>query len=230
MKWLGLIGGTTWHSTAIYYRHLNELASAKLGGVSSAKCILVSLDFQEVVQNQSGGDLSQNESLILDAAVRLKSAGAEGIMLCANTMHFFADKVTEKVSLPVIHIAEATADAIKAQNLSRVALLGTKYTMEMDFYRDKLSASGIEWLIPNAADRDFINKSIFEEMGLGVFSDATRARYVQIIESLKDQGAEGAILGCTEIPMLISAEDVSIPTFDTTLIHAMAASEFALSG
>lgn len=228
MKWLGLIGGTSWHSTALYYRYLNDLANEKLGGVTSAKCILISLDFEEIVRNQSGGDLTQNEPLILEAARGLKAAGAEGIVLCANTMHFYAEKVTETTGLPVVHIAEATAAAIRAQGLKRVALLGTKFTMEMSFFRSKLEAAGIEWVIPGDADREFIHRSITEEMGKGIFTEETRARYIEIIEGLRPQGAEGVILGCTEIPMLLRPDDVSLPMFDTTLIHATAASNFAI--
>jgi len=227
MKWLGLIGGTSWHSTAIYYRCLNELALQKRGGVSSAKCILVSLDFEEIVQNQSGGDLSKNAPLVLDAARRLKAAGAEAIVLCANTMHFYVDQVIAETGLPVVHIAEETAKAIQAQGLKKVALLGTKFTMEMSFFRDKLTAAGIDYVVPNEADRAFIHQTIQDEMGRGLFTEPTRARYIAIIESLD---AEGAILGCTEIPMLLKPGDVSIPTFDTTVIHATAASSLALFG
>ena len=228
MKWLGLIGGTSWHSTAVYYRELNELAAQRQGGVASAKLILVSLDFAEVVANQSGGDLTANEGLVLDAAERLKSAGAEGIVLCANTLHFFADQVQSRTGLPVVHIAEATARAVEREGLSKVALLGTKFTMEMDFFRERLKAHGIECCVPGEADRHFIHRTILEEMGKGQFLGTTKDRYLEIVEDLLVDGAEGVILGCTELPLLIGPDDLPVPAFDTTLLHCRAASDFAL--
>lgn len=229
MKWLGLIGGTTWHSTQVYYSLLNKLANVRGGGLTSARCILVSLDFAEVAKNQAQGELEPNEPLILDAADRLKAAGAEGIVLCANTMHHFTDRVEKRTGLPVIHIVDAVAQAIKAQGLSKVALLGTKFTMELDFFRDRLNANGIEWLIPNDEDRQLIHDSVFEELGKGIFSDATRVEYVRVIEGMAAQGAQGVILGCTEIPLLVRPGDVSVPTFDTTALHVEAASAFAFT-
>ena len=229
MKWLGLIGGTSWHSTAIYYHNLNDLAAQRLGGVASAKLILVSLDFAEVVANQSGGDLSTNEGLVLDAADRLKAAGAEGIVLCANTLHFFADQVGSRTGLPVVHIAEATARMIEREGLSKVALLGTKFTMEMDFFRERLKAHGIECCTPGEADRAYIHRTILEEMGKGQFLGTTKDRYLEIVEDLLVDGAEGVILGCTELPLLIGPEDLPVPAFDTTLIHCRAASDFAFA-
>jgi aspartate racemase len=225
----GMVGGSSWHSTLIYYDELNRLVNERLGGMNSAECSIVSVNFADLVRNNDLGDWDANRQIAVQACMRLRGAEAEGIVLCANTLHLFADDIEARVGLPVIHIAKATANAIKAKGLSRVALLGTRQTMENDFFRDKLTEAGIEWMIPDEADRDYIHRPIFEEFGKGIFSDTTKANYVRVIEGLAKQGAQGVILGCTEIPMLIKPEDVSIPTFDTTIIHVQAAADFALS-
>jgi aspartate racemase len=229
MKMLGLIGGTSWVSTVDYYRYINEGINQKLGGLEYARCIIWSLNYGEVKRRNDAGDSAGVRQLLTDAARNLKNSGAACIVLCANTMHMHAEYIEEEVKLPVIHIARATAAAIKQQNLTTVALLGTKFTMERDFFKEKLTAQGITALIPGEAERDFIHYTIFEELGRGVVLPETRSRYIAIINDLAARGAQGAILGCTEIPLLISPGDVVIPTFDTTKIHADAAVAFALS-
>lgn len=228
MRRLGLVGGTTWHSTAVYYKLLNEGVQAELGGVASCDLVLASLNFAEIAANNLV-DISLNEPIVVDAAVRLKAAGAEGLMLCANTMHLYAEACASATGLPVIHIVDAVADACKARDFRTVALLGTRYTMEMGFFRDRLASLGVAWLIPSDEDREFINESIFGEMARGEFTDSTRARYVSIISELAGQGAEAAILGCTELPILIRPDDVALPTIDTTAVHVAAALQFALT-
>jgi aspartate racemase len=224
MRVLGLVGGTTWHSTVEYYSLLNRIAAERQTPLSSARCVLVSLDFAEIARNNET-DMPANGRIVVDACQKLKAAGAEAIVLCANTMHMFAPDVAQ-VGLPIIHIGQATAIAIQQAGLSRVGLLGTRYTMEMGFLRDHLTDAGIEWVIPSDEDRAWIHSTIFDELGKGIFTESTRARYVSIIQGL---GVQGAILGCTEIPLLIKPGDVSIPTFDTTAIHAQAAMDWALA-
>lgn len=229
MKWLGLIGGTTWHSTAGYYAHLNRLANEKLGGVSSAQIILASVDFGEVSRIQQGNNLDETAPIILDAAHRLRGAGADCIMLCANTMNYFADQAEAATGLQVIHIVDATAAAIKQAGLKKVALLGTRFTMEMAFYRDRLANHGITAITPDQETRQYMHHTIHDQMALGNFSDEVRERYVRIIDELVSQGAEGVIYGCTEIPILMEPVGVSVPAFDTMLLHAEAGSAYALS-
>jgi aspartate racemase len=230
MKIIGLVGGTTWLSTIDYYRFLNQGINAKLGGGNSAKCILYSLNFEEIARNNaSSAGIEANYVLILDACEKLKGIGAAGILLCANTMHLFADRLDAKLGIPVIHIAKATATEIKKKGLKKVGLLGTKFTMEMDFFKDKLQEQNIEALIPNEDDRKFIHTSIFEELGKDIFKPETKARYISIMDGLAKQGAEGIILGCTEIPLLIQPGDWKGPMFDTTEIHSKAAVEFSVS-
>jgi aspartate racemase len=229
VKLLGMVGGTTWFSTAEYYANLNKTINDRLGGANSAECALVSINFADLVRNNEARDFDANRQMFLRACKRLCEAGAHGIVLCANTAHMYADEIEKRTGLPVIHIAVATGKDIASRGLRKVALLGTKPTMEMDFYKDKLAEAGISCIIPNEADRIFIHKSIFDELGRGIFSDEMRKRYVEIISGLADAGAEGAILGCTEIPLLISPEDVAIPTFDTMRLHVQAAVDFMLS-
>ena len=228
MKTLGLIGGTSWVSTMDYYKYINLGINERLGGLNYAHCILHSFCYADVKALMDVCDFDGVYEMFSKACLHLKQGGAEGIVLCANTMHMFADKLEQRVQLPVIHIATATANAIKARQLDRVAMLGTKFTMEKDFFKDKLTAQGIEMMTPGEEDKDFIHSSIFDEMGKGIFTQATKARYISIIESLVSNGAQGVILGCTEIPMLLSQEDVSVPVFDTTKLHADAAVAFCL--
>ena len=211
-----------------YYKYINEGINARLGGLNYAHCLLHSFSYADVKVLMDAGRFDEVGDMFTKACQHLKAGGAEGLVLCANTMHMFAGIIEERVQLPVIHIAAATANAIKEQGMDRVALLGTKFTMEGTFFKDRLAAQGITAMIPGAADRDFIHNSIFDEMGKGIFPPATKARYIAIIEEMAAQGAQGAILGCTEIPMLLSQHDVTVPVFDTTKLHANAAVAFCL--
>jgi aspartate racemase len=228
MKTLGLIGGISWVSTIDYYKYINEGINKKLGGLEFAHCIIHSFNYGEVKRRNDAGDFAGMLRLLIHACSHLKQGGAEALVLCANTMHMYAADVEQAVGLPVIHIAKATAEVINKQGLATVALLGTKFTMEQDFFKDKLAAQGIKTVIPGEEDRAFIHYTIFEELGRGIVSPESKARYIGIIEGLAAEGAQGAILGCTEIPLLISQDDVSIPVFDTTRIHADAAVRFSL--
>ena len=229
MKTLGLIGGTGWVSTVDYYRIINEEVNARLGGLSSAKMILYSVNQQELRPATDEPGLSEFASYITDIAKRLESAEAECLVLCANTVHLVADIVQKNIGIPIIHIADATGKAILDQNMRTVGLLGTKITMEHAFYKDRLKKFGITTLVPDQPQREYINRTIMTELELAVLKDETRSKYLEIIDSLVAEGAEGIILGCTEIPLLIKQSDCEIPVFDTTTLHAMAAVEFALS-
>lgn len=229
MKTIGLIGGLTWYSTVEYYKLLNELMNKRLGGVHAAKIILHSVDFAEIKVLTEQQDWDGIAAIICKAAKGVESAGAHCLMIGANTMHNIADKVQAAINIPVIHIADAAGDAIKAKGLKKVALLGTKYTMQMDFYKNKLAGRGIETIIPGEASIEYVNNSIYNEFSKGVFLPETKKQYMQIIKELIHRGAEGVIFGCTEIPILIKQEDCAIPVFDTGIIHSMAAIDFALS-
>ncbi|MCA6452038.1 MAG: aspartate/glutamate racemase family protein [Chitinophagaceae bacterium] len=229
MKTIGLIGGVTWLSTAEYYRILNEMVNAREGGVSSARIIVFSVNFQEIKTLTEAGDWNSIAGIMCDAARRLERSGADCILLGANTMHKIADAVQEAVAIPLIHVAVVTASAIKQQQIRTVALLGTKYVMQQDFYRQKLEEQGLQVLIPSQADIDYINNAIYTEFAKGIFTEEAKQRFLQIIDTLVAQGASGAIFGCTEIPILLKQEDCSIPVFDTTLLHATAAVDFVLS-
>jgi aspartate racemase len=229
MKKIGLIGGISWVSTADYYKYINLGMNERLGGLNFAECMIYSFNYGDIKKNNDEGNWDKTLTMLTAAAGHLKTAGAEALILCANTMHLLADKVQENAGLPVIHIAVATAAEIKKQNLKKVGLLGTKFTMEMDFFTQKLAEQQIESIIPDEADRDFIHYTIFEELGRGVIFEETKKRYITIIQKLVEKGAEGIILGCTEIPLLIGQDDVNVPVFDTTLIHSKAAVDFMLS-
>lgn len=228
MKTIGLVGGITWLSTMDYYRLLNQMINERLGGVHSCKLLMSSVDFAEVKELTFNDDWDGLAGLMIDSARKLEQAGADGILICANTMHHIADKVQAAIHVPLIHIAGATGDAINQKGLNKVALLGTKYTMLFDFYKDKLAEKSIASIIPGEEDIEYINEAIYNEMGKGIFLPERKARVIEIINQLAQEGAEGVILGCTELPILIKQEDVSIPVFDTTLIHVTAAVEFAL--
>jgi len=228
MKTLGLIGGTTWHSTVEYYRAINELVNARLGGLSSARLILYSVNFDEMKPPSDPARWTEVAATLSDIARRLERAGAECIVLCANTPHLVADTVAKNVTIPLLHIADATAKSLTASGLATVGLLGTKFTMEHPFFKDRLARAGIATVVPDDADRAYVHDSIFEELGKGVFRKETRDAYLAIVDRLVARGAQGVILGCTEIPMLIKADDCPIPSFDTTTIHARAAVDFAL--
>lgn len=229
MQTLGLIGGISWVSTADYYRHINEGINEKLGGLNFAQCVIYSFNYADIKRNNDANDWESTFQMISKAGKHLKSCGVTGIVLCANTMHHIADRVEKEVDLPIIHIAIATADEIVKQGLQKVGLLGTKFTMELDFFTSKLLDKGIETVIPDEADRTFVHQTIFDELGKGIITAATKERYLHIIDELIKKCAEGIILGCTEIPLLIQQADVDVPVFDTALLHSKAAIAFALA-
>jgi aspartate racemase len=228
MKTIGLIGGMSWESSLEYYRIINEEVKAKLGGLHSAKCILYSVDFEEIERCQAQGDWESSGKLLGDAALSLEKAGAEMILICTNTMHKVIGYIEEKVSLPILHIADSTAKQIRKSKISTVGLLGTKYTMEQDFYKTRIETNGIKVLIPNEEDRKVINKVIYEELCLGEIQQSSRDYYKKVIKGLVDDGAEGIILGCTEIGLLVKPEDSEVPLFDTAVIHAIESVNMAL--
>lgn len=230
MKTLGLIGGMSWESTAIYYRLLNEIVRERLGGLHSAKLLLHSFDFAEIATHQSAGEWDKAAKLLADAARKLEAGGAEGLLICTNTMHRMADEVQAAVSIPLIHIADATATTMKRDGVSKPVLLATRFTMEQDFYKGRLAdMHGIEAVVPDAAGRDMVHRIIYEELCRGVVSDISKEAYVRQVEHLRGENdVDGLIMGCTEITMLIGQDDFDIPVFDTTRIHAEAAVEFAL--
>lgn len=228
MKTIGLIGGMSWESSAEYYRMLNEQMKQRLGGLHSAECLMHSVDFEEIERFQSQGKWDEAGERLANVARSLEKGGAELIVLCTNTMHKVISSIEEAVSVPVLHIADATAKEIRANHLHTVGLLGTKYTMEQNFYKERIQGSGIEVLIPEAAERDIINEIIFTELCLGEISESSKVKYQQAIQNLIDRGAQGIILGCTEIGLLIQDEDASVPLFDTAKIHVEAAVKQAL--
>jgi aspartate racemase len=221
MKTIGLIGGMSWESSVEYYRLINEEVKNKLGGLHSAKCILYSVDFDEIERYQAEGDWEKAGNLLGDVAYSLEKAGADFIVICTNTMHKVIEFIEAKISLPILHIADATATQIQKSGIKTVGLLGTKYTMEQDFYKSRIESKGIKILVPNIEDRDVVNKVIFEELCLGEFKQSSREYYLKVIRSLIDNGAEGIILGCTEIGLLVKPGDSEVLLFDTTLIHAI---------
>jgi len=230
MKKLGLVGGISWVSTIDYYRFINEGINEKLGGLNFAECIIYSLNFDDFQRSNTNNNWDATFELLLNACKSLEKSGAEAIVLCANTAHAVSDKLEKEIQLPIIHVATATANKINKQGLKKVGLLGTKFTMEMDFYFKKLAENNIEAIVPFLQEeRDFIQQTLKEELGRGIIKEQTKRAYLSIIEKLIENGAEGIILGCTEIPMLISQEDVAVPVFDTTKIHSEAAVNFAVS-
>lgn len=221
MKTIGLIGGMSWESSLEYYRIINEKIKQELGGLHSAQSLMYSVDFEEIKNLQHEGKWDELTTIMIDAAKRLEKGGADMIVICTNTMHKMANEVQESINLPLIHIADTTAQAIKDLNLKKIALLGTKFTMEQDFYKGRLTEKhGIEVIVPNDEDRDMVHKIIYNELCLGNIKESSKQEYIRIIEKMANSGAEGVILGCTEIPLLIKETDVSIPIFDTTTIHA----------
>jgi len=229
MKTIGLIGGTTWLSTIDYYRIINQEVSRQLGDLHSAKLLLYSIDFDEFKTLADADDWPRLTEWFADIAQRLQTAGAEAIVLCANTLHLMVPELQQRVQIPIIHVADATVGELRAQGIRKTALLGTKFTMEATFFKDKLSAQRIEVMIPDADERKFIHQTIFDELDRGILLTETKVRYLTIIQNLIEKGAESVILGCTEIPLLIKPEDCTVPVFDTTLIHAKAAARFALT-
>jgi aspartate racemase len=226
MKKIGLVGGISWVSTMDYYKFINEGVNSKLGGLNFAECIIYSLNFGDI----QAKSWNNSFELLLNACESLKKSGADSIVLCANTAHLFTDKLQEAIQLPIIHIGAETAKAINKQGLKKVGLLGTKFTMEMDFYRNKLEEYGLEVLIPEKQEtRDYIQHTVKEELGIGFINPETKTNYIAIVKELIDRGAECIILGCTEIPILISQDDFTIPIFDTTKIHSQAIVEYIVS-
>lgn len=230
MKTIGLIGGMSWESTVPYYQIINEEVKQKLGGLHSAKIILYSVEFDEIEKCQSSGNWEKSGEILGHAAQGLEAAGADFILICTNTMHKVAPQIASMIHVPIIHIADATADALQEKHIGKVGLLGTKYTMTQDFYKQKLIDRGIEVVIPDEDDIETVNEIIFHELCVGKILDKSRVRFQEVIKRLQEKGAEGVILGCTEIGLLIHQPDSTLPVFDTTLIHAKKAAEMALDG
>ncbi|EAR01235.1 aspartate/glutamate racemase family protein [Maribacter sp. HTCC2170] len=228
MKKIGLIGGITWQSTLLYYQYLNEGTAKALGGKHSSKCLIESVDFADISlkQEKSQWDLLNQD--FAEMANKLEQAGAEVLLICANTMHLCADAIKEKVTIPLLHIADVCGEEITSKGCKKVLLLGTKYTMELDFYKDILKNQyGIEVMIPSKEDREVVHDVIYTELAKGIISEDSKKQYKDIIKKSEEEGVEAVILGCTEIPLLIQQEDCSIPVIDTTKIHAEAAVKFA---
>ncbi|MDX1621520.1 MAG: aspartate/glutamate racemase family protein [Nitriliruptorales bacterium] len=228
MRTLGILGGMAWPSTAEAYRLINEEVQARLGGVHSAPLIVWSFDFAEIEQLQTSDDWDAAGQMLAAAARRLEDAGAEGLMLCTNTMHLVADAIEDATTIPLLHIADATAQAINADGPSTVGLLGTAFTMERDFYRGRLEQHGLEVVVPGREDREFVHRVIYDELVHGRVVDHSRGRYLEIIGRLADRGAEGIIAGCTEIELLVTPDHIDLPYYPTTRIHTMAAVDWIL--
>ena len=228
LKIIGLIGGMSWESTATYYKIINETVKEKLGGLHSAKCILYSVDFQEIEECQANGNWEKSEEILGEAAYNLEKAGADFIVICTNTMHKVVNQIKEKISIPILHIAEMTAEKILEKGLKNIALLGTKYTMEQDFYKSKLIEKGINVIIPDKNDIETINEVIYDELCLGTINFNSKKKFLEIVDKLRSKGAEGIILGCTEIGLLIKNEDTDVPLFDTAIIHAEQAAMYSI--
>lgn len=230
MKVIGLIGGLSWKSTAEYYRLLNEITNEKLGGHHSCECVLYSVDFDEIVKLQRRGDWQEITEIMTEAARKLENADADMIVICANTMHKIADEIEDEVTIPIVHIADAVAVEVKEKNLQKIGLLGTKDTMEHDFYKNRIKhIYDIDVISPDKRDIITIHRIIFDELVHGIIKEDSKKRYLEIIKKLTDNGAEGIILGCTEIPMLIKQSDIEIPVFDTVRLHVEKAIEFAIA-
>jgi aspartate racemase len=229
MKVLGLIGGMSWESSAEYYRIINETVKARLGGWHSARCVMYSVDFADIAALQHAGRWDETAHLLVGAARRLERADVDAIVLCTNTMHRVAPDIEAGIDIPLIHIVDVTADRIKAAGIARAALLGTRFTMEDDFYVGRLAAAGIDVVVPDEAGRALVHDVIYEELCLGTISDASRAKCLAVVDRLVAAGAQGVVLGCTELPLLLKQADCATPLFDTTRIHAEAAVDFALA-
>ncbi|HFJ9283388.1 TPA: aspartate/glutamate racemase family protein [Bacillus toyonensis] len=228
MKTIGLIGGMSWESTSEYYRILNEEIKSRLGGLHSAKCLINSVDFEEIERFQSNGDRDGAGEVLGNAAYSLQKGGADFIIICTNTMHKVVEKIKENINIPVLHIADTTAKEIKRKGIQTIGLLGTKYTMEQDFYKSRIEENNIKVIVPVEKNREKLNEIIYTELCLGKITSQSREYYKRVIEELVQKGAQGIILGCTEIGLLIKQEDVLVPIFDTTFIHAMEAVNVAL--
>ena len=228
LKTIGLIGGMSWESSMTYYKVINETVKNRLGGLHSAKCIMYSVDFYEIEKCQADGNWEKSGEILGETAYNLEKAGADFIVICTNTMHKVINQIKERISIPILHIAEMTAEKILEKKMKNIALLGTKYTMEQDFYKSKLIEKGINVIIPDKNDIEIINKVIYDELCLGIINPESKAKYLEIVKTLKQKGAEGIILGCTEIGLLIKSEDTDVPLFDTALIHAEQAAIYSI--
>ena len=228
MKTIGMIGGTSWESTQLYYQQLNELTAQALGGLHSAKCILYSLEFGELYAHMERGDWDAAAEITAQAAKALEDAGADFLILCANTSHKFCSALEQRVSIPILHIVDAVVEAIRARGMRTVGLLGTKYTMQEDFYLPRLEAAGVRVLLPEASEMEEVNRIIYEELCVGVVKESSRDILSALVETMRRSGAEGVILGCTELGMILKDEDAAIPLLDTVKIHSEAAVRMAL--
>ena len=229
MKTIGLIGGMSWESTAEYYRLINEEIKERMGGLHSAKCLLYSVDFGEIELFMRTGQWEKIGEALINAARILENGGADFILLCTNTMHKLYDQIQEGVDVQLLHIADATSEKMLQKNIKKVGLLGTRETMEQDFYKSRIENKGIQVIVPDEKERALVHQVIFDELCLGKIEDRSRKSYIEIIEGLISMGAEGIVLGCTEIPLLINSDDSKVPLFDTTYIHAMKAVEKAIN-
>lgn len=229
MKTIGLLGGMSWESTELYYRWINEGIKSRLGGLHSAKIAMVSVDFQEIEVLQHAGDWEKAGQVLAEAGRQVEAAGADFLLICTNTMHKVAPQIEAAINIPILHLADATADRIKAQGIKRVGLLGTNFTMEQDFYRGRLTDKhGLDVLVPSPEDRQIIHRIIYDELVLGEVRESSRQAYLTIMDKLRNQGAEAIIEGCTEIVLLVQQQHTDIPLFDTTAIHAEAAVAMAV--
>jgi aspartate racemase len=231
LKTIGLIGGMSWASSLEYYRLINEAVNKKLGGLHSAKIVMYSIDFEELVNLQSNGEWVEITNIIINAAKTLKMAGADLVLICSNTGHEGFERIVANIDIPFLHIADATGSEFASMNLKKVGLLGTKFTMERDFYKSRLNNNfGVKVIIPKENDREIIHRIIYNELCYGKIKQSSKEQSIRVINNLVDEGAEGVILGCTELPLLIKQQDSNVPLFDTTKIHALSAVNFALSG
>lgn len=231
MKVLGLIGGLTWEATSTYYSTINHRVRAALGGHHSARCTIYSFDLHDIVSRQLIAEWSEAETLMVIAAESLQRAGVDAIVICTNTMHKASEAVEKAAGVPVLHIADATAESVKAKGITKIGLLGTLFTMEEDFYKERLIRNhGLEVILPSKQQRESVHRIIYDELCQGIVSDSSRKEYVEIMESMQKEGAQGMILGCTEIGLLVGQKDVDLPLFDTTVIHAEWAADWALQG
>jgi aspartate racemase len=229
MKTIGLIGGLSWESTSVYYSYINRYVQEQLGGLHSAKCLLYSFDFEEIAALQRKEDWETATTKMIEAAKSLEAGGADVIVICTNTMHLMADAIKDACNIPLIHIVDCVVQEIKKKNISKIGLLGTRFTMEHSFYRDLLNHHEIEVVTPDIEERQMVHDVIFNELCQGKCEKSSKEKYLEAIEKLKERGAEGIILGCTEIPLLINQDDTTLPLFDTTYIHANHAAKYALT-
>lgn len=223
-----MIGGMSWESTVTYYQIANEVVKKELGGLHSAKILLYSVDFAEIEKCQTNGEWDKSAEILMEAAKALEKGGAGFIIICTNTMHKVVPQIQKSIKIPIIHIADVTADELKKHNIGKVALLGTKYTMTQDFYKNRLTENNIDVLVPDEKDIESVNDIIYKELCMGIIKEASKKKYIEIIDRLSKRGAQGVILGCTEIGLLIQQKDVRIPIFDTTVIHASKAAMLSI--